>query len=302
MTLGGQADEASSRRMVDACLDAGIDFFDTANVYNQGRSEEILGRALGARRPAVKLASKVGAKMGDARDERGLSQAAMRRGLEGSLRRLGTDYLDVYYLHTPDYENPIEETLETMDRFVREGKVRYPATSNYASWQVCRMLWLAEKNGYRPAPISQPMYNLLARGVEQEYLPMAKALGVATVVYNPLAGGLLTGKQQPEAPLAGTRFEGNQMYMDRYWHPAFFDAVERLRTIAEAAGRTMPSLALNWLLRHSPADCVILGASRVEQLVANVAACEEGPLPPETLEACDRVWRDLRGVVPKYNR
>jgi 1-deoxyxylulose-5-phosphate synthase len=196
----------------------------------------------------------------------------------------------------------LEETLDAMEQLVRQGKVRYPASSNYSGWQVCRMLWLAEKNGYKPARITQPMYNLLARGIEQEYLPMAKELGVSTVVYNPLAGGLLTGKHDRERPLPGTRFDKNQMYLDRYWHPAYFDAVERLKEIASGAGRSMVSLSLNWLLHHTQTDCAILGASRLEQLEANLKAAEEGPLTEDVVSACDEVWGRLRGVTPKYNR
>ncbi len=302
MTFGSQADEAASRRMIDRCLECGINFFDTANVYNHGAAEEITGRALKGRRGKVVLASKVRHKMGEAPDDVGLSRAAILKAVEGSLRRLGTDYLDLYYLHQPDYSAPIEETLAAMDELVRAGKVRYPASSNYAGWQVCRMLWIAEKNGYTPARVTQPMYNLLARGIEQEYVPMCRELGVSTVVYNPLAGGLLTGKQRREAPMPGSRFHANELYLGRYWHPAYFDAVDEVRQIAERAGRSMVSLALNWLLRHSAADCVILGASRMEQLEENLAAIAGGPLPEDAVKACDGVWAKLRGVTPKYNR
>ncbi|MCX6624765.1 MAG: aldo/keto reductase [Acidobacteria bacterium] len=289
MTFGGQADEAAARAMIDRCLEAGINFIRVGKARRGGRQDVI-------------LASKVRGKMGDAPEESGLSRAAMRKGIEDSLRRLGTDYLDLYYLHQPDYAVPVEETLETMDELVREGKVRYPAVSNYAAWQVTEMLFLAEKKGYKPATISQPMYNLLARVIEQEYLPMAKHFGVATVVYNPLAGGLLTGKQNKSAPIGGSRFDQNKMYLDRYWHDPVFDALEDVRAIARRAGRSMVSLALNWLLHHSQADCVILGASRLEQVNENLAAAEEGPLGEDILEACDAVWERLRGVSPKYNR
>lgn len=302
MTFGAQADEAASRRMVDICFDAGVDFFDTANVYVSGASEEILGRALEGRRHRVILASKVRGKMGEGRDQSGLSRAAILRAVEESLRRLRTDYLDLYYLHHPDYSVPIDETLETMNELVRQGKVRWPACSNYAGWQVCRQLWIAADRGYREIRVTQPMYNVLARGVEQEFLPMCKELGLSTVVYNPLAGGLLTGKQTRESPLPGTRFDKNQMYLDRYWHPAYFDAVEGLRSAAAEAGRSLASVALNWVLHHSAADCVILGASRPEQLQENLRLCAEGPLPDATVAACDGAWNSLRGVTPKYNR
>jgi len=305
MTFGAQVDEASAASIVDACLDAGINFFDTANVYNAGESEAILGRLIKGRRDRIVLASKVRGKMGDGADQQGLGRAAILRAIDDSLRRLQTDYLDLYYLHQPDYGVPVEETLEAMDRIVRAGKVRYPATSNYAAWQVVQLLSICEKHGYRPPFVSQPMYNLLARGMEQEYVPMCKEFGVSTVVYNPLAGGLLTGKQNREQPEAGTRFANPQtsrMYMDRYWHAAYFDAVERLREAATEAGRSLVSVALNWLLHHTKTDCIILGASKLEQLKHNLKALDDGPLPAETLGACDQAWEGLRGVTPKYNR
>lgn len=303
MPFGSQTDETTARRMVDCCLDHGINFFDTANMYNTGAAETILGNILKGRRDRVVLASKVRFRMGDGPDESGLSRAAMRTAIEGSLRRLQTDCLDLYYLHAPDWSVPLEESLETMDEFVRAGKVRYPAISNYAGWQVVQAISISERRGYRPPYISQPMYNLLARGIEQEYLAMCKQFGVATVVYNPLAGGLLTGKQQRERPIAGTRFENNKLYLDRYWHPAYFDAVDELQRAGREAGRSLADISLNWLLHHSAADCVILGASRLEHLEQNLDALENGgPLPAEVLEACQRVWQGLRGITPNYNR
>lgn len=302
MTFGSQVDEPGALRIVDRCLERGVNFLDTANVYNHGVSETLLGKALRGRRDRVVLASKVRGKMGEAPGESGLSRAAILRAVEDSLHRLQTDYLDLYYLHQPDYAVPIEESLEAMDTLVRQGKVRYPASSNYSGWQVCQMQWIAQTNGYQPVTVTQPMYNLLARGIEQEYLAMCKQLAVATVVYNPLAGGLLTGKQRREAPLAGTRFDGNRMYLDRYWHQADFDAVEALRAVAAEAGRSLVSLALNWLLHHAAIDCIILGASRIEQLDENLSAMEDGPLTSDTVAACDAVWVRLRGVTPQYNR
>ncbi len=302
MTFGSQVDESAAERILNECLEASINFLDTANIYNEGASEAMLGRLLKGRRGEVILASKVRGKMGDGPDQSGLSRAAIERAIDESLRRLQTDYLDLYYLHQPDYGVPLEESLDAVDRLVRQGKVRYPASSNYAAWQVAQMQWIAEKNGYRPAVVTQPMYNLLARGIEHEYLPMAQEFGISTVVYNPLAGGLVTGKQKRQAPLAGTRFDGNQMYLGRYWHDADFDAVDALVAIAQKAGRTPVSLALNWLLHHTPTDCVILGASRLEQLQENLKALEDGPLSSDTVAACDQVWERLRGVTPKYNR
>jgi 1-deoxyxylulose-5-phosphate synthase len=302
MTFGSQVDESTAVQFIERCIEGGVNFFDTANVYNGGASEEIVGKILTGRRDKVVLASKVRGKMGEGPDMSGLSRAAIERGIEDSLRRLRTDYLDLYYLHQPDYAVPIEESLEAMDRLVKQGKVRYPASSNYSGWQVCQMQWIAEKNGYKPATITQPIYNLLARGIEQEYLPMARQFGVSTVVYNPLAGGMLTGKQNREAPVKGSRFDGNQMYLSRYWHEEDFDAVGELLDIARQAGRSPVSLALSWLLHHTAADCVILGASKLEQLDENLRAVEEGPLTPDTVAACDRVWSRIRGVAPQYNR
>ncbi|MCC6365018.1 MAG: aldo/keto reductase [Bryobacterales bacterium] len=302
MTFGGQADEPLSGRILDTALDSGINFVDTANSYNKGLSEEILGRALQGRRHRVILATKVFNKMGEAPEDRGLSKTAIFRAIEDSLRRLRTDYVDVYYLHQPDWNVPLEESLETMAELVRQGKVRYPASSNYAGWQVARMQALAEKNAYRPAVITQPMYNMLARGIEQEFLAMAREYGISTVAYNPLAGGLLTGKHKRETVTPGTRFDNNRMYQDRYWHDAMFDAVEALEKIAAQEGRTILSLALNWLFRHTRTDCVILGATRVEQLAANLKALDDGPLSGNALRAADLVWDTLKGPTPHYNR
>ncbi len=303
MTFGSQTDEATALRMVDRCLDAGVNFFDTANVYNRGAAETILGKALRGRRERVVLATKVRGKMGDAPDESGLSRAAILKAIDASLQRLGTDCVDIYYFHQPDYATPIEESLAAMDELVRAGKVRWPAVSNYAAWQVCEMLWIAEKNSYRLPLISQPMYNLLARGIEEEYLPFCKQFGSAVVPYNPLAGGLLTGKHaRQQGPIPGTRFDGNTMYQDRYWHEDDFAAVEELRAVAREAGKTLVELALQWLLGRTQVDSIILGASRMEQLEENLKACEGGRLDEATLARCDAIWKRLRGVTPKYNR
>lgn len=301
MTFGGQADRTVSARLLDISLDRGINFLDTANVYNGGESERILGELLGPRRQNVVLASKVGMKVGEQQPP-GLARAAILSAIENSLRQLRTDYLDLYYLHTPDYQTPIEETLGALDELVRSGKVRYAATSNYASWQVTQMLWLADRDKLAVPCVAQPMYNVLARRIEDEFLPMCREFGIGTVAYNPLAGGLLTGKHQSEAPTPGTRFDNNKMYQDRYWNEANFHAVQRLAELAQAENRSLISLALNWLFKHTAVDSVILGASRQEQLEANLAALEDSPLSAETLAGCDEVWQTLKGTAPKYNR
>jgi len=303
LTFGSQTDEAAASRIVDRCLDAGINFFDTANFYNKGVAETFLGKALSGKRQKVVLATKVGFKMAESPAESGLSRTALHNALEASLRRLQTDYVDLYYLHLPDYTVPIGETLAALDEVVRAGKVRYPAVSNYAAWQVCEILWIAEKQGCRPPRVSQPMYNVLTRAIEEEYLAFCKSFNVAVVPYNPLAGGLLTGKHsQQRGPIAGTRFEGNKLYLDRYWHDDYFAAVEDLARIARAAGKTLVELAFQWLLSQAQVDSIILGASRIEQLEENLKACQGGNLDESLLARCDEVWNRLRGITPKYNR
>lgn len=298
MTFGSQVSEPDAHRMLDLFLDRGSNFIDTANVYNLGVSEEIVGRWMSGRsRADVLLATKVRGKMGDGPLDSGLAPAAMRKQLEDSLRRLRTEYTDFYYLHMPDTAVPIEESLEAMEGFVREGKVRFAAASNYAAWQMAEMQAIAARRGFSPVRLSQPMYNLLARGLEQEFLPMSRHYGIASAVYNPLAGGLLTGKHGL-APESGGRFDGNQMYLDRYWHEPLHRAIEHLKT----AGRPLISLALNWLRHHTPVESIILGASRIGQLEENLAALADGPLSEDQLRICDEAWLIARAAAPKYNR
>jgi aryl-alcohol dehydrogenase-like predicted oxidoreductase len=210
--------------------------------------------------------------------------------------------LDLYFLHQPDHDVPIGETLEAMEQLVRVGKIRFPATSNYAAWQLVQMLDLSKENGYTPAATAQPMYTLLARGIEQEFLPMTKAFDVGVIAYNPLAGGLLTGKHRESQIPEGGRFDKNQMYQDRYWHSQTFEAVEKLSALAQKAGRSLISMSFGWLLHHTVTDVVILGASHLEQLKQNLVACNDGPLDSDVVRECDDVWRSLHGPTPIYNR
>lgn len=303
MTFGGQVNDEDSLRMVDYCLESGIDFFDTANIYNAGKSETVLGKALKGRRDKVIVATKAFFPMGPEPDDSGLKRAAIRKAIHESLVRLGTDYVDLYYLHQPDWGTRIEETLAAMDELVREGKIRYPAVSNYASWQILQMLWHCDNHGYLMPTVAQQMYNVIARGLDQEYLAFSKEFGVGLVVYNPLAGGLLSGKhQQGSAPAPGTRFDGNKMYQDRYWHPEYFEAVNILSQVARESGMRLVDLSLRWLLSQPQVDSVILGATRIEHLRENLKASEAPPLEADVLKKCDAVWEKLRGVVPKYNR
>jgi len=302
MTFGGQADEDECYKLFRVAMDAGINFYDTADVYNRGRAEEILGALIKGMRDDLVIATKVFNPMGEKVNQRGLSRKWILRECEASLRRLQTDYVDLYQLHQPDYETPLEETLMAMDQLVREGKVRYVGCSNYAAWQVVQMLWICDRRDLAPVVSVQPMFNLLARGVEQELLPMCRQFGLATMVYNPLAGGMLTGKHvQGQPPAKGTRFDDNKMYLDRYWCDANFAAVAELQQIAHKAGKSLVELSLQWLLAHPDVTCVILGASRSAQLEENLKALE-GEINDEVRAGCDAVWAKLAGVAPKYNR
>ncbi|MEE2659316.1 MAG: aldo/keto reductase [Candidatus Latescibacterota bacterium] len=303
MTFGGQADEAGSKAMWDTCLEVGINFFDTANVYTKGRSEEIIGRLMkGGKRADIVLATKVGSQQED--DTTPLSRASIHRHIDASLQRLQTDYVDLYYMHKPDYETPIEESLEAMAMLVQAGKVRYVASSNAASWQIARMHWLADRKTELPkVTVSQPMYNLIARSMEPEFVPMCRDLGVSTVVYNPLAGGLLTGKHRREVVEEGGRFDVQKNYVDRYWNNSNFDVVAELAQACQQADRSLVSTAFGWLLHHSTASAIIIGASKVEQLEENLHAVEEGgELNSELLAACERAWDGVRGAHHQYNR
>jgi len=284
MTFGGQTDEEASIAMVNRCLEAGINFFDTANIYTEGRSEVILGKALRGRRDDVIVASKVRGRVGDRPNDEGLSRRHILEAIDNSLRALGTDYLDIYYLHQPDYETPLAETLSVMNDLVHAGKVRYIGISNYASWQICQALWICDKYGWEQPVVAQQMYNLLARGIEQEHLAFLREFEMGLIVYNPLAGGLLTGKHKDiEHPLEGSRFDGNPMYLDRYWHRDNFEAVQALQKIADGAGKSLVELSFQWLLSNPQVDCILLGASRMEHLDQGLRRGVEEAVGPDTV-------------------
>lgn len=302
MTFGSPVDQAGAARLLDRCIAEGINFIDTANIYQHGQAETMLGTAMRGKRDKLVVASKVGMKMGDGPADGGLSKAAILQAVEASLRRLQTDYLDICFLHEPDYKTKTDDSLDAMQTLIRNGKVRYTGTSNYSSWQVCQMHWIAERNGYQAPVFAQQMYNLIARGIDQEFMPMARELGISVSAYNPLAGGLLTGKHQLGTIVAGGRFDLMRNYVDRYWHPQDFAAIAELQKIAADSGHSLIGLSLNWLLHHSGIDTVVLGASRPEHLEINLKACGEGPLSAEAVKACDAVWKELRRAIPIYNR
>ena len=303
MTFGAQVDEATSIRMVHMAIDAGVNFIDTADVYVRGVSEEIVGKALQGKRDRVVLASKVCNFIGEDRiKDSGLHRWHVIRGVEASLKRLGTDCLDICYLHRPDRNTPIEETLSALNTLVQQGKVVYVGMSNYAAWQICEALWKSSANRWPSPVVTQVPYNLLTRGIEQELVPFSKAMDIGIAVYNPLAGGLLTGKHsEREAPEEGTRFALNKDYYGRYWLDSNLSAVQELTGIAQGAGLSLTQLAFRWLLSQEHVDSIIVGISKIEHLEENLRSAD-GKLDEDTLKACDEVWGKLRGDYFRYNR
>ncbi|WP_020576575.1 aldo/keto reductase [Actinopolymorpha alba] len=305
MTFGDTAGTAEAASMLDAALDAGITGIDTANGYAGGAAETMLKELLGPRRDQVVLATKAGIPHPDAGAHAPLSAQGLRASLEGSLRRLGVDSVDVYYLHQPDRSTPLTETLSTIAEFVDKGLVKALGVSNFAAWQIAEINHLADDLSMPRPVVAQQLYNLVARRIEDEYLEFAQVSGILTMVYNPLAGGLLTGLHTYEDHPTSGRFGDSRVaetYKRRYWTPELFGAVRSLAQVAGAAGIPLPALALRWLLSKPGAGAVLLGGSNVAHLRANLSAAAEGPLPADVVAACDDVGATLRGPMPAYNR
>lgn len=303
MTFGTQVEQEEATAMVAACREAGITMFDTSNNYGNGASEEMLGRIIRPFRDEVVISTKAGSHVDQSDPTRaGLTRQALTSSVEDSLRRLGIETIDVFYLHRPDWNTPIEVTLEALAELVAAGKIRHVGQSNFAAWQIAEMVQLARTHGWPEILISQPLYNLVGRRVEDEYQACSEHLGLTNITYNPLAGGLLTGKHRFEdQPAQGTRF-AKEMYRDRYWNPAQFAAVEELSSIAAEAGLTLIEMAYRWVLGSSLADGMLLGASSLDQLRSNLQALDGPGLDEATLAACDEVWHPLHGAAPLYNR
>ncbi|MCT9625804.1 aldo/keto reductase [Pseudarthrobacter equi] len=305
MTFGDTATEEIADGMLSAALDAGITVVDTANGYAGGASEEILAKLLPGHRDNVILASKAGMPHLDAGDNSPLSAEGLRLSVEGSLRRLATDRLDLFYLHQPDRKAPLTETLGAVGQLIRDGKIRTWGVSNYAAWQISELNAAADAAVVPRPVVAQQLYNLLATGIEDEYLEFAQHTGLLTMVYNPLGGGLLTGKHSfSESPTEG-RFGNSrlaEMYKQRYWDPRLFEAVRQLAGIADGTGLPLPELSFRWLLSKPGVGSILLGGSKIEQLQANIAAAAKGPLPGDVVAACDAVAAETRGPMPNYNR
>ncbi len=285
MTFGLQCDERTSFAILDRAAEGGIDFIDTSDAYplggdlsTRGGTEEILGRWLRGKRDQVIVATKCFAPTGPAPFDAGNSRKHVMAAVDGSLRRLQTDYIDLYQLHGYDRATPIDETLGALDDLVHSGKVRYTGCSNFLTYQLVRAVGRSETLRLARFDSVQPRYNLLFRQIEREMLPFCLEEGVGVIPYNPIAGGLLSGKHARSAPPpAGTRFTlgtAGGMYQDRYWHDREFDTVDELRALAGRAGVNLVTLAIAWVMANPAITAPIIGASRPEQLDASLAAAE----------------------------
>ncbi len=288
MSFGGGSQSAvgstgveEARRMVDRCLDAGVNLFDTADVYSSGESERVLGQALQGRRDRAVLATKVNGRMGDGVNDSGQSRSHILRGCEDSLRRLGTDWIDLYQVHSWDGNTPLEETLSALDSLVQSGKVRYIGCSNYSGWHLMKALGISERLGLQRYVTQQINYSLLVREAEYELVPIAIAEGVGILVWSPLAGGFLSGKfKRGESPPTGTRFaaQGDQ---GRFDVERAYDVLEVVRDLAAEHGVSVAQVALNWLTRRAGVSSVILGARTPDQLADNLGAASWCLAPDE---------------------
>ena len=302
MTYGAQVEEAEAIKLILRAREGGVNFFDTANAYVQGKSEEVLGKALKDDRDSAVIATKVSLRSGEDVNNSGLSRKHILKRVEDSLRRLGTDYIDLYYAHMPDKNTPIEETLRAFDDLVRQGKIRYIACSNFHAWRLCKALWVSDVRNLARLDCIQSPYNLITRDIEYELLPLCENEGVGLTAYNPLAAGLLTGKHDPTKPPAeGTRFALAKGYKMRYWSDLNFEAVADLSKIAKQNNRSMAQFALAWILGNKTVTSAICSATSMKQLEENLGASEL-ELTEEEIAGCDEVWQKLRPARFFYAR
>lgn len=274
MSFGGDADETVSRSLFTRCRDSGVNLFDCANVYNRGRAEEILGRLVKSCRDEVVLTTKAYFPTGPDVNARGSSRYHLARSVESSLRRLGTDRIDVFFLHRFDEHTALEDTLRTVEDLVRSGKVLYPAVSNFAAWQVARTLGVAERCGWAQLVAIQPMYNLVKRQAEVELLPMATAERLAVFPYSPLGGGLLSGKYDSSTRPNAGRLVSNRTYQTRYGAASNYTVAERFTQLANELGHHPATLALAWVGSHPAVTAPLIGARNLEQLEPCLKAAE----------------------------
>ena len=300
MMFGKLINDKEANRIVSLALENGINAIDTAGTYNNGRSEIMTGKAISGKRDSVILASKVGYPLSGGIEKVDLSAKAVREATEASLRRLGTDYLDILYLHAPDRSTPPGETLEAADKLIKSGKVRYLGISNYPAWEITQLMWCAEKNGFEELSITQNIYNVLSRRAESELVPCAEHFDLEMTVYNPLAGGLLTGKY------SGGRLTGrlgwSDMYRNRFLNDDNLAAAGELEKIAQANNMSIIELAYRWCLSKDFVSSMLIGVSSCEQFEKNLAYCSFEGLSEDITACCDRQWEKLRGTAPDYAR
>ncbi len=301
MTFGHQCDEPTSFAILDRAATGGVNFIDTADAYpvppspeTAGRTEIIVGKWLHGQRDRFVLATKCRIRVGEGANDEGLSRAHIMRAAEASLRRLKTEYIDLYWAHAPDPDTPLEETLRAFDDLVRQGKVRYLGLSNHPAWQVALSLGISAQLGLERVCSVQPRYNLLWREIESETVPLCRDQGLGIVPYNPLAGGLLTGKYRSlEDTSAGSRFnlggKTGPLYRERYWHQVQIEEVKRLGEFFAARSKKLTTAAVAWVLGRPGITSTIVGASRPEQLDDSVAAVDQ-PLDDEERAVCEEVW------------
>ena len=306
MTFGNQCDEPTSHAIMSKAFDAGVTFFDTADAYplgatleTVGRTEEYIGRWFQGhpgRRSQVVLATKFYGQVGSGPNDQGGSRKHIVQAIEGSLRRLQTDYIDLYQMHFPDHETPSNETLSALDDLVHSGKVLYIGCSNYPAWELSKALWTSDKLGLARFDSVQPRYNLLFRQIEAELLPLAMDQGIGVISYNPLAGGLLTGRYQPgQAPEEGSRFtvqNAGKLYQARYWQEPQMQAVEELKAFCQEHHIDIAQLAIAWVLAQPAITSAIVGASKPEHLDQTLPAVDL-VLDEQMRAVCDDIWYRL---------
>jgi aryl-alcohol dehydrogenase-like predicted oxidoreductase len=302
MTFGKQCDEPTSFAIMDTAIEHGIDFFDTADGYPMGgtfetlgSTETIIGKWLKGKRDKIVLATKCWVPMGRKPNDGGLSRKHICEAVEASLRRLQTDYIDLYQAHAPDPETPLDETLRAFDDLTRQGKVRYLGCSNFKAWLLASALWISDKHALARFDCVQPRYNILFREIENELLPLCHHNGVGVIAYNPLAGGFLTGKYKSQAqPAAGTRFAvltgpTKSIYHKRYWQDEQFEAVDHLHKYFAGRNKSLTQAAIAWVLAQPDVTSAIVGATSAAQLLESIPATEL-PLDNEEMATCSEVW------------
>lgn len=295
LTYGGSIDQDQAEAIIDQAYELGINFFDTANVYHEGAAEEIVGKALAKyERSSYVLATKVYFEMGEGPNDRGLSRKHIIEQCEASLKRLGTDYIDLYQCHRYDSEAPLEETLRALDDLVTQGKVLYVGVSSWEANHIADAVHTARQCNLDRIVSNQPHYNMLDRSIEKDVLPLCEQEGIGQVVYCPLAQGVLTGKYKPGAPAPeGTRASdaSTNMFMESFMQDHYLRKVKRLHSIADRNGISMPQLALAWILRHGIISSCIIGATRPEQVIENSKASGV-KLSPEDLKEIELILKE----------